>query len=195
MAIEKVNQSPLPFKGKLYTVVLGSAIILLSTTVPYLTLFNVFLFAGIFLAGTVALHHTIMRFQVRLTYNQAFALGCLAGLVGGVVSEGVTYVLMELFNYRPGTESLALVIDWALEMSKGRPEIQQQVQALVAAEKQALAPVKLSFVDILMNMLFFRCFLCSDNWSWRSICCSQTQAKSFQGGVNDKLILSRERSS
>jgi len=158
MAIEKVNQSPLPFKGKLYTVVLGSAIILLSTTVPYLTLFNVFLFAGIFLAGTVALHHTIMRFQVRLTYNQAFALGCLAGLVGGVVSEGVTYVLMELFNYRPGTESLALVIDWVLEMSKGRPEIQQQVQALVAAEKQALAPVKLSFVDILMNMLFSGAF-------------------------------------
>ncbi len=70
------------------------------------------------------------------------------------MSEGITFLLMELFNYRPGTESLALVIDWALELAKGRPEVQQQVQALIAAEKQALAPVKLSFIDILMNMLF-----------------------------------------
>ena len=158
MATDNVTQSPLPFKGKLYTVLLGSAIILLSTTVPYLTLLNVFLFAGIFLAGTVALHQTIMRYQVRLTYNQAFALGCLTGLVGGVLSEGVTTLLMELFNYRPGTESLALVIDWALEMAKGRPEVQQQVQALVAAEKLALAPVKLTFVDILLNTLFSGAF-------------------------------------
>jgi hypothetical protein len=158
MATEKVNQSTLPFKGKLYTILLGASIIILSTTVPYLTLLNVFLFAGIFFAGTVALHNSIMRFQVRLTYNQAFILGCFAGLVGGVVSEGITFLLMELFNYRPGTESLALVIDWALEMAKGRPDVQQQVQALVAAEKLALVPVKLSFIDILMNMLFSGAF-------------------------------------
>jgi len=86
MANEHVNQSTLPFKGKLYSVLVGAAIIILTTTIPYLTLLNVFLFAGIFIAGTVALHQTIMRFQVRLTYNQAFAYGCLAGLVGGVVS-------------------------------------------------------------------------------------------------------------
>ncbi|MEI7787051.1 MAG: hypothetical protein WCI23_00295 [Chlorobiaceae bacterium] len=154
MATENVTQSALPLKGKLYSVLLGAAIIILTTTIPYLTLLNVFLFAGIFLAGTIALHQTIMRFQVRLTYNQAFTIGCLAGLVGGVISEGITFALMELFNYRPGTESLALVIDWVLEMAKGRPEVQQQVQALVAAEKLALTPVKLSFVEILMNMAF-----------------------------------------
>ena len=57
-------------------------------------------------------------------------------------------------HYRPGTESLALLIDWALEMAKGRPELQDQVQALVAAERLALAPVSLSFTDILMNMAF-----------------------------------------
>jgi len=158
MVTENVNQSALPFKGKLYSVLVGAAIIILTTTIPYLTLLNVFLFAGIFIAGTVALHQTIMRFQVRLTYNQAFAYGCLAGLVGGVVSEGITFALMELLNYRPGTESLALVIGWALEMAKGRPEVQQQVQALVAAEKLALVPVKLSLVDILMNMAFSGAF-------------------------------------
>jgi len=158
MATEQVNQTNLPSTGKLYTVALGSSIIILTTTVPYLTLLNVFLFAGIFLAGTIALHQSIMRFQVRLSYNQAFVLGCVTGLVGGTVSEGITYLLMELFNYRPGTESLALVIQWALEMAKGRPEVQQQVQALIAAEKQALTPVKLSFIDVLMNMLFSGAF-------------------------------------
>ncbi len=154
MAAEKPVQPLLPVAGKLYAVLLGTAMILLTTTVPYLTLLNVFLFAGIFLAGVVALHQTIMRFQVTLTFREAFVLGCMAGFAGGVVSEGITFLLMELFHYRPGTESLSLVIDWALEMAKGRPELQEQVQALVAAEKLALAPVSLSFVEILMNMAF-----------------------------------------
>jgi hypothetical protein len=158
MAAENVNQSLLPFKGKLYTVLLGAAIILLTTTVPYLTLVNIFLFAGIFLAGVVSLHQTILRYQVRLSYRDAFFLGCVAGMVGGFVSEGVTFLLMELFNYRPGTESLALVVDWVLEMAKGKPELQEQVQALVAAEKLAMAPVSISITDILMNMLFSGAF-------------------------------------
>ncbi len=158
MAAENVNQPLLPLSGKLYTVLVGAAVIILTTTVPYLTMVNVFLFAGIFLAGTVALNQTILRFQVRLSYREAFFLGCGAGLAGGVLSEGVTFILMELFNYRPGTESLALVVDWVTDLAKGKPELQQQVQALVAAEKLALAPVSLSVTDILMNMLFSGAF-------------------------------------
>jgi hypothetical protein len=158
MAAENVNQPLLPTSGKLYTVLLGAAIIILTTTVPYLTLVNVFLFAGIFFAGTIALHQTILRFQVRLSYREAFFLGCGAGLAGGVLSESLTFLLMELFNYRPGTESLALVIDWVTDMAKGKPDLQEQVQALVAAEKLALAPVSLGFTDIVMNMLFSGAF-------------------------------------
>ena len=154
MAAENPVQSLLPIEGKLYAVLLGAVIVILTTTVPYLTLVNVFLFVGIFLAGVISLHQTIMRFQVTLTFREAFALGCMAGFMGGVLSEVVTFLLMEFVHYRPGTESLALVIDWALEMAKGRPELQEQVQALVAAEKLALAPVSLSFTDILMNMAF-----------------------------------------
>ncbi len=154
MAAEKSVQSLLPVEGKLYAVLLGAVIIILTTTVPYLTMVNVFLFVGIFLAGVISLHHTIMRFQVTLTFREAFALGCMAGFMGGVLSEVVTFFLMEFLHYRPGTESLALVIDWALEMAKGRPELQQQVQTLVAAEKLALAPVSFSFTDSLMNMAF-----------------------------------------
>ncbi len=144
----------MPVEGKLYAVLLGTAMILLTTTVPYLTLLNVFLFAGIFLAGVVALHQTIMRFQVTLTFREAFVLGCMAGFVGGVVSEVVTFFLMTSLHYRPGTESLALIVDWALDMARKQPELQEQVQALVAAEKMALAPVTLTFTELLMNMAF-----------------------------------------
>ena len=48
MANERVNQSTLPFKGKLFSVLLGAAIIILTTTIPYLTLLNVFLIAIIY---------------------------------------------------------------------------------------------------------------------------------------------------
>jgi hypothetical protein len=154
MAAEKPVESLLPVEGKLYAVMLGAALILLTTTVPYLTLLNVFLFAGIFLAGVVALHQTIMRFQVKLTFREAFVLGCMAGFAGGVVSEVVTFFLMTFLHYRPGTESLSLIVDWALEMAKKQPELQGQVQALVAAEKLALAPVTLTFTELLMNMAF-----------------------------------------
>jgi hypothetical protein len=158
MAVDNINPPSLPVAGKLYAVLLGAVIIILTTTVPYLTMVNVFLFAGIFLAGAVSLHQTILRFQVRLSYRDAFILGCVAGLAGGVLSEGITFVLMEFFKYRPGTESLALVVDWVTEMAKGKPELQEQVKALVMAEKLALAPVSLSFTDILMNMLFSGAF-------------------------------------
>jgi hypothetical protein len=154
MLAEKPVKSLLPVEGKLYAVLLGAALILLTTTVPYLTLLNVFLFAGVFLAGVVALHQTIMRFQVTLTVREAFVLGCMAGFAGGVVSEVVTFFLMTFLHYRPGTESLSLIVEWALEMAKKQPELQDQVQALVAAEKLALAPVTLTFTELLMNMAF-----------------------------------------
>ena len=158
MAADNVNSSFLPFSGKLYAVLLASLIILLTTTVPYLTMLNVFLFAGVFLAGMVSLNRTILQFQVRLPTSEAFFLGCVAGMAGGVISEGVTFLLMELFNYRPGAESLALLIGWALDMAKGRPDLQQQVQVLVEAEKLVLAPVKLTFNELLMNMAFSGAF-------------------------------------
>ncbi|MEI6756642.1 MAG: hypothetical protein FDX18_01645 [Chlorobium sp.] len=158
MAAVNVNSSSLPPAGKLYTVLLGSLIILLTSTVPYLTMLNVFLFFGIFLAGAVSLNRTILRFQVRLPYSEAFFLGCIIGMAGGVISEGFTFLLMEFFNYRPGAESLSLLIHWALDMAKGRPDLQQQVQVLVEAEKLALAPVKLTWSELLLNMLFSGAF-------------------------------------
>ena len=152
MAAEKPIESLLSFEGKRYAVLLGAVLILLTTTVPYLLLLNGFLFAGIFLAGVVALHRTIMRFQVALTFREAFVLGCMAGFVGGLLSEVVSFFLIGFFHYRPETESLIVVIDWLLESAKGRPDMLEQLKPLVAMKKQILEPLSLSFVDLLMNI-------------------------------------------
>lgn len=152
MAAEKPVQSALPAEGKLHAVLIGAALILLTTTVPYLTILNIFLFSGIFLAGAVALHYTILRFQVRLPYSEAYLTGCIAGLVGGALSELVAFFFMELFQYRPGAESFSLVIGWMVEMAEGKPALKEQVQQLLEAEKVLLAPVKLSFAELLVNM-------------------------------------------
>ncbi|TLU86064.1 MAG: hypothetical protein FDX30_03430 [Chlorobium sp.] len=152
MAVDKPEQSVLPSEGRLNAVLTGAFIILLTTTVPYLTILNIFLFSGIFLAGAFALNRTILRFQVRLSYSEAYFVGCLAGLAGGALSEIAGYICMQYFNYRPGTESFSLVIDWMIGMAKGKPELQEQVQQLVEAEKLAIAPLKLSFTDLLINM-------------------------------------------
>jgi len=155
MATENVNQTVLPFTGKRYAVLLGAAIILLTTTVPYLTMLNIILPVGIFLAGTVALHQTILRFQARLTYKEAFFLGCSTGLAGGAVSVVISFLLVQYFHYTPGMESFLLVIDWMLDTAKGKPELKEQVRALLEARKIVLAPVRLSFTDLLMNIVVF----------------------------------------
>jgi hypothetical protein len=152
MAIKTPVQSVLPAEGKLHAVLIGAAVILLTTTVPYLTILNIFLFSGIFVAGAVSLYYTILRFQVRLPYSEAYLTGCLAGLAGGALSEVAGFLFMEFLNYRPGTESISLVIGWMLEMAEGKPALQEQVQQLLAAEKLAMAPVKLSIADLLINM-------------------------------------------
>ncbi len=155
MPVEPTNNlSLLPIEGKVYALVVGALIIIITTTVPYLTLLNVFLFAGIFLAGAVSLHQTILRFQVKLTFREAFMLGAMAGFAGGALSEVITYFLMTLLHYRPGTESLSLIVDLVLEMAKDQPELAEQAQALVTAEKLALEPLSLSFKDVLISMLF-----------------------------------------
>ncbi|HCD36715.1 MAG TPA: hypothetical protein DEQ23_06800 [Chlorobium sp.] len=145
-------------REKSSTVLIGAAIVLVTTTVPYLTMLNVFLFSGIFLAGLVSLTFSIMRYQVRLPYNEAFVLGFFAGVLGGILSEGAAWILMEYAGYRPGTESLALIIGWLLEMASDKPELQPQVQALLEAEKLALAPIILSWRDVLASMLFSAAF-------------------------------------
>jgi hypothetical protein len=130
MAAENVNKSLLPAAGKRYAVLLGAAIILLTTTVPYLTLLNILLPVGIFVAGAVALHQAIMRFQVRLPYSEAFVLGCITGLAGGILSVVVSFLLIQFLNYTPGMESFLLLIDWMLDVAKGMPELQDRMHTL-----------------------------------------------------------------
>ena len=158
MTAENVNSSRLPFEGKRFAVLLGATIILVTTTLPYLTLINILLPVGIFVAGAVALHQTIMRFQVRLPYSEAFALGSITGMLGGILSVVVSFLLIRFINYTPGMESFLFVIDWMLGVAKGKPELQDQMQALVEAKKLVIAPAELTFTDLLMNMVVFGAF-------------------------------------
>lgn len=146
------NLETMPVKGRLFTLTLCSVLIVLTTTVPYLTLLNVLFFSGIFWSGFIALHQTILRYQVPLSFRDAFVLGSLAGFVGGLASELLGIMLMTLVDYRPGIESLSLIVQWATEQAMHNPELREQVTMLQEAEKLAKAPISLSFTDILLNL-------------------------------------------
>lgn len=153
MGAEQTNFSSLPLSGKLIAIAIGSCIILLTTIVPYLTLLNDFFFFGIFLAGMVSIYYAVMVFQVRLSYNEAFLLGSFGGIAGGMFSETLSYLLIELAGYRPGTESLRLLIDWARDMAAGKPQFAEQLRELAETEAFVFAPVKLTLADLFTGML------------------------------------------
>ena len=142
----------MPVEGRLFALALCSLLIVLTTTVPYLTLINVLFFSGIFWAGFIALHQTILRYQVPLSLRNAFVLGSLAGFVGGLASELLGIILMLLFDYRPGIEILSLIVEWATQQAMQNPELQEQVNMLQEAEKLAKTPITLGVTDVLFNL-------------------------------------------
>ncbi|MBF0585706.1 hypothetical protein INT08_00280 [Prosthecochloris sp. N3] len=126
---------------------LGALLIVLTTTVPYLTLINALFFAGIFLGGAVAAHHYIISCQVRLSYSEAFFFSFLSGAAGSVISVVISYVLLTTFNYRPGIEGLMLLVDWMQQMAPDQPELSRQFREILEA------PVDLSLVDFLLSIV------------------------------------------
>jgi MFS family permease len=148
MAEEKVNKEPVvPVKGKLVSVLIGAALITLTATVPYLTLINAFLFAGIIAGGAFGVYYHIIRHQVRMNYSEAFVLGALCGIGGGIFSDLLSYLLLQFFNYRPGIESLQLLAAWGNSVA---PEQGATFKELL---KLATEPVQLSPIDLVVSML------------------------------------------
>ncbi|MCE1273444.1 MAG: hypothetical protein HGB01_05200 [Chlorobiaceae bacterium] len=136
-----------PYPGKGVAVLLGALLIVLSTTLPYLTLVNAFLFSGIIFSGGAAAWFYIIRHQVRLTYGQAFVLGAMCGLAGGVLSVGVEYFLLKVFGYRPGLESLRLLVEWGTRMAPEEAPTFRQLMDMVTA------PVEITVTDLVVSML------------------------------------------
>ncbi len=136
-----------PYPEKRSAVLLGSVLLVLTTTVPYLNLVNALLFSGIIFSGGAAAWFYIIRHQVPLRSGQAFMLGALVGLVGGVLSVGVEYLLLKVFGYRPGLESLRLLVDWGSSMSPGDAATFRQLLAMVTA------PVEITVMDLVVSML------------------------------------------
>ena len=79
--------------SKVTALLLGAAVLVLTTTLPYLTLINALFFAGIIASGSAAAWYYIMHHQIRLESGEAFVLGAMSGLVGGVLSVLVAYLL------------------------------------------------------------------------------------------------------
>jgi hypothetical protein len=149
MAEEPVNnEAPVTAEGRLTTVLIGSVLIVLTTTLPYITLINAFLFAGIVFGGAVAVYYYIIRNQVRLSYGAAFVLGALSGIGGGMLSVFVSYLLLEFFDYRPGLESLKLLADWGSSVA---PEQSGTFKQLM---QRVMEPVEITVADLLVSMVF-----------------------------------------
>ncbi|UWX57267.1 hypothetical protein NY406_08610 [Chlorobaculum sp. MV4-Y] len=143
MVVETVPGRP----SKAPALLLGTAVLVLTTTLPYLTLINAFLFAGIIIAGAVAAWYYIMRNQIRLESGEAFVLGAMSGFIGGALSVLVAYLLEKWFSYIPGLESLRLLVAWATSMAPEDAETFQQMLAMVTAPKD------IALSDLLVSMI------------------------------------------
>ncbi|NTV67017.1 MAG: hypothetical protein HGB06_04930 [Chlorobaculum sp.] len=123
----------------------GAALLVLTTTLPYLTLINALFFAGIIGSGAAAAWYYIMHHQVRLESGEAFVLGAMSGFVGGALSVLAGYLLEMQFGYIPGLDSLQLLVAWASRMAPEEAPNFQQMLAL------ASAPKEISLTDLLMS--------------------------------------------
>jgi hypothetical protein len=145
MGVESVPGRP----SKAPALLAGSILLVLTTTIPYLTLINAFLFAGIIMSGAAASWYYIMRHQVRIEYGESFVLGAMSGFIGGAFSVLAGYLLEKWFGYLPGLESLQLLVEWASRMASPEDaDTFHQMLALVTAQKD------ISLSDLLMSMLF-----------------------------------------
>jgi hypothetical protein len=133
--------------SKVPALVGGAIVLLLTTTVPYLTLINAFFFAGIIISGSVAAWYYIMHNQIRLGYGEAFVLGAMSGFAGGALSVLAGYILETWFGYLPGLESLRLLVDWAIRMAPEETATFQQMLAMVTE------PKNIALSDLLVSML------------------------------------------
>ncbi|MGC8774570.1 MAG: hypothetical protein ACP5R6_04825 [Chlorobaculum sp.] len=143
MVVETVPGRP----SKVSALLGGAVLLVLTTTLPYLTLINAFLFAGIIIAGAVAAWYYIMRNQIRLEPGEAFVLGAMSGFIGGALSVLVAYLLERWFGYIPGLESLRLLVAWATSLAPEDAETFRQMLAMVTAPKD------IALSDLLVSMI------------------------------------------
>jgi hypothetical protein len=143
MGVETVPGRP----SKVPALLAGALLLVLTTTIPYLTLINAFLFAGIIIAGSAAAWYYIMHHQIRIEYGEAFVLGAMSGFVGGALSVLAGYLLEKWFGYLPGLESLQLLVQWASRMAPEEADTFRQMLAVVTEPKE------ISLTDLLTSML------------------------------------------
>lgn len=140
--LAEVNCSEEKFKA----LSIGALIILVTTTFPYLTLINALFFVGILFSGAAAAYYYIITCQIRFTLSEAFVFSGLAGIAGSFLSVMAGYILITVFNYRPGIEGLMLLSEWMKGMSPEQDAVVNQLQEILQA------PVEMTFVDFLISL-------------------------------------------
>lgn len=144
MGVETVPGRP----SKIPALIVGALVLILTTTVPYLSLINALFLAGIIISGSVAAWFYIMRHQLRISYPEAFVLGAMSGFAGGALSVLAGFLLEKWFGYVPGLESLQLLVDWGTSVAPQDADTFQQMLLMVTTPKE------ITLTDLLMNMLF-----------------------------------------
>ncbi len=125
---------------------IGALIILVTTTFPYLTLINALFFLGIMIGGAAAAYYYIVMCQIRLTLSDVFMFSSLAGVAGSVLSAFSGYLLITVFDYRPGIEGLMLLSEWMKGTSPEQDAFVKQIQEILQA------PVDMTFTEFLISL-------------------------------------------
>ena len=131
---------------KFRALAIGGLLILFTTTFPYLTLINALFFVGILFGGGVAAYYYIVKCQIQLSMSEGFVFSSLAGITGSVLSVTAGYILITVFNYRPGIEGLLLLSEWTKGISPEQDAFLNQLQEMLRA------PVSMTFVDYLLSL-------------------------------------------
>ncbi|MBC8524545.1 MAG: hypothetical protein ISR54_00925 [Chlorobium phaeobacteroides] len=125
----------------------GALVIVVTTTVPLLTIVNMFFFAGILSAGALSAYYYIITCQQKLSLPEAFTFSGYAGVLGSILSVTAGYILITVFDYRPGTEEFLYISDQLKGVSPEQDTRISQFQEMLRA------PLEMSFVDYLLSLV------------------------------------------
>jgi len=118
------------------SIVLGAAVIMVISLVPYLSLLNSLCCLGIMLGGMTSVYHYTSSYQLSLISGEGFKLGSLAGILGGLATLVISYTAQIVFGYQPGGELLDLMRDFQMEMAQGDPDMIAELESVYKKAKE-----------------------------------------------------------
>ncbi len=88
------------------SILIGAGVIFIVSVIPFLNLINFICCLGIIGGGFAGAFHYINAYSLTLSSGDGFKLGALAGLLGGLATLVVSFLLQAMFDYQLGTEEV-----------------------------------------------------------------------------------------